>query len=416
MRTALLIASGLTVLTTTALLVLAIGERVEQTERHERAAAYTDRAAALAADGDYTAAALAHRRAARLAPDLGAADDALRAAHRADALAVITRDALPAPADRVRLAALTDALAAGPARDDQTTAALLRAVVQRLDGNLDAAATTLTDARGAADLDPWIDWQLGAIRLRQARTADAITALEALARARPGFAAGFHRLGLAYLAADRPEGAIGALQKAIDTGGPPDASLDLARLYLGREMWAEAIPHLERVLRGRGGDVDALRLLAAAHFRLGRHDLAARTYRQAHQLDRDPRTLLSAAIALAAGGKQGEALAALDTLVPRLAELPEIGWQRARILTDLGRTTEARAALRAYLAAAAGHPAEADRVADARRLLGEAPTPADPPAAPTQPAAPRPGTVPADPPAPRAKPRRPASPAILEPF
>lgn len=388
-------------------------ERAEQqttreAERQTRAAAITARAVALEAEGRYPAAALAYARAARIAADADAIEAALDAAARAEALALIAADALPAATERDRVAGLVEALAAGSTEADRIAAAALDAVRLRLAGNLEAAAKHIEGARAAGLDSPWFDWQLGALRLQQGRTADAITRLEALARARPDFAPGLHRLGLAYLADEQAEAAIGALQRAIDAGAEPDAALDLARLFLGRQMWAEAIPHLETVLRGRGGDVEALRLLAAAHFRLGRHELAARTYRAAHRLDNDPRTLLSAAIALAAGGKQGEALAVLDVLQPRAAELPEVAWQRARILLDLDRRADAMGALSTYLAAAAGRPEEAARVAEARRLLDEqrgGPGDAPPAPEPAPPPPPARASAPAE--APATSPRRP---------
>ncbi|MCB9544069.1 MAG: tetratricopeptide repeat protein [Myxococcales bacterium] len=379
---------------TGALLALVLADRGDRADREDRAAALTARAAALEAEGRFAAAALAHERAARITADPASIDAALDAANRAEALAIVAADALPPPSERARLDALAEAIAAAPGAADRITAALLDAVRERVRGNLDAAGKRLEEARATGDDDPWFDWQLGAIYLQQGRTTDAVARLEALARARPGFGPGLHRLGLAYLADKRDEAAIGALQRAITAGAGPDAALDLARIFLARQMWAEAIPHLEAVLRGRGGDVEALRLLAAAHFRLGRHELAARTYRAAHRLDLDPRTLLSAAIALAAGGKQGEALAVLDDLQPRAAELPEVAWQRARILLDLDRRTEAQVALRTYLAAAAGRPEEAERVAQARRLLGEAPAPAAMPADAIAPAATPPAATP----------------------
>lgn len=340
-----------------------------------RAAAHSARASALAERGRYAAAAVAHRRAAAVARDPAAADAALDAAGVAEAMAVVVADALPPAGERARLEAIVEALAG--VEGAEAAAVGLEAVLLRMDGNLAGAAARIEAAEEAGAASPWLDWQMGAVRLQEGRTGEAQARLEKLARAQPTFAPGLHRLGLVYLATDQREAAIGALQRGIEAGGATEVSLDLARLFLGQQMWAEAIPHLERVLRGRGVDVEALRLLAAAHYRLGRHDLAARTYQQAYRADNDPRTLHSAAIALSAGGKQGEALALLDTLMPRVELLPEVAWQRGRILLDLGRVAEGRASLERYLAAAAGRPEEAERVAEVRAFLAQKPAPAE---------------------------------------
>lgn len=383
----------------------------------ERAAHHRQRAADLAGQGRYAAAAGAARRSATLARDPATVDAAHDLGDRYAALAVVAADRLPPPIERARLEDLAERLSGGegPAH---VAAIGLSAVLLRMQGNLVAAARAIEDAEAGGATSQWFDWQMGIIRLRQGRAEDARIRLEKLAREQPGFAPGLHRLGMVYLSTDQSEAAIGALQKAIEAGGEPDVSLDLARLFLGRQMWAEAIPHLQRVLRGRGGDVDALRLLAAAHFRLGRHDLAARTYRQAYRMDNDPRTLLSAAIALGAGGKQGEALAVLDTLMPRVGELPEVAWQRGRILLDLGRVGEGRATLERYMAAAAGRPEEAERMAEVRRLLGGRPTPTPTPnpngPAPTPSVPAPPGATPAAPP-PGGAPSAPIPPELFVP-
>ncbi len=382
----------------------------EAEEAAARAAAHQTRAGELEAQGRYAAAATAWRRVAQVARHPGTVDGALSRADRAAALTVVSGGGLPADSARPALVDLSERLAGGEG-DDRVAAVGLDAVLRRLEGNLVAAAKVIVDAEAEGVASPWFDWQMGIIRLREGRTEDARGRLEALVKARPEFAAGLHRLGLVYMAGDQREAAIGALQKAIAAGGPPEVSLDLARLHLGQKMWAEAIPHLERVLRGQGGNVDALRLLAAAHYRLGRHAVAARTYRQAYEMDGDPRTLLSAAIALQAGGKQGEALAVLDTLMPRVEQLPEVAWQRGKILLDLGRVGEGRVTLERYLTAAAGKPEEAERMAEVRALLGQGraqrPAPAPSPQMPA-PQMPAPQMPPPQAPVPQPVPQVPA--------
>jgi len=230
----------------------------------ERAAVHQTRATGLETEGRYAAAATAWRRVARVARDPHTVDAALSAADRCAALTVVVGDGTPAESARPALLDLAERLA-GAEGDAQIAATGLEAVLQRQAGNLVAAAKVIADAEAAGASSPWFDWQMGVIRLRQGWTEEARTRLEALARERPGFAAGLHRLGLVYLASDQREAAIGSLQKAIEAGGAPEVSLDLARLFLGQKMWAEAIPPMARLIRGRGGDIDAVGMVAAAH-------------------------------------------------------------------------------------------------------------------------------------------------------
>lgn len=343
-----------------------------------------ERADALLAADQYAAATLAYQRAATVARGAQALALFDRARH-AEALEIVSRAELPPPAEAARLTALADALQAA----NDPLAPLVRVVVDRIEGRLSAASALATDL---AEQHPWARWHLGAIRLVEARVDEAIQQLEALVKARPGFGAGRHLLGRAYSAKGRDEAAIQALQGAIEAGIGHAAELDLGRLFLKREMWAEALPHLENSLRARPADAEVVRLIAAAHFHLKRHALAAQTYQRAYELEPAPRTLLSAAIAWQAAQKPAVALQLLDALAPRVAEIPEILFQRALALASLQRPVGP--VLERYLEIARGVPSEAARVEQAEAFLKGPPgNPAPAPPAPA-PATPAPAPAP----------------------
>ncbi|MEZ4472884.1 MAG: hypothetical protein R3F60_19280 [bacterium] len=343
------------------------------------AASEEARAASLEADDHFAQAALAWERAARAL----AGPEAVRrldAARRCDALAVVAAPTLP-EGSTAPLWALRDGLVAA---GDAATADLLTLALQRADGLRAEALETLERLVTAGGDSPWLLWHGGSLRLEQSRTAEAQELLERLVKVRPAFGAGWHRLALTYLAGNRPEAATEALIKSTRAGGGAAAELDLGRLFLKREMWAEGIPHLENALRGRqpaSTAAEALRLLGAAHFHLKRPELAAETYRKAFALEAEPRTLLSAAIALTAAGRHREAAEALASLTPRAVEVPEILFQQAVVAAALQQPT--KPILERYLELARGRADEASRVAQAEAALkGEAP-----PAAPVAPPA-----------------------------
>ena len=160
---------------------------------------------------------------------------------------------------------------------------------------------------------------------------------------------------------------------------------------MSRKMWAEALPHLENSLRARPASAETLRLIAAAHYHLKRYARAAEVYQQAYRVEPAPRTLLSVAIALHAGGQHAQALQRLDRLSPHTADVPEILFQRALALAALKRPV--KPVLERYLSVARGVPGEVERVKQAETFLkgpptgagdpaaGKTPTPAPPPLA-----------------------------------
>lgn len=328
---------------------------------------------------DFAGAARQYQRAAAFARG-AEADALLDAAWRAEALEIITRSTLPAP-DQARHLEALEASIAGTAPAE---AKLLKLVRLRAIGRLTEAsalgAPLLTEAAGSSL--PWLQWHMGAIRLREARTQDAITLLEAVAKAKPDFAPGLHRLGLAYTAADRHEAAVSALQRAITAGAGQAAEADLGRSFLRRKQWAEALPHLENALRAQPVNAEIMRLIAAAHYHLKRHARAAETYERAYAIEPAPRTLLSAAIAWQAGEQPARALRHLDALAPRVTEIPEILFQRALVLASLKRPV--KPVLERYLTVARGVPGEAERIQQAERFLKG--PPGSPPPAPPEPA------------------------------
>lgn len=368
-RYALLLALHLATLA--ALAPIAWEAWISLSERRARAAAaraHADLAAQLEQADRFAAAQRAWARAARSGTG-GEAPAWELAALRAEALEVVARPLLPAPSELPRLADLRADLESAPDSAARSAAVALGMVIHRANGNRTAALDAARAAEAEGQLDDWVRWQRGLALLRNRMHTEAVADLEGIVRARPQFGAAYHQLGLAYFAAGRREGAIGALQRARQHGADESAALDLARVFLASEMWAEAIPHLEAVLEARRGDTEALRLLAAAHYQLKRFRVAAETYEKAYALDPQPRTRLSAAIALHGGGHHREALELLDTLLPQAPAVPEIRYERALVLMDLGRPEAARAELGAYLEIAADLPAEQERVANARRQI-----------------------------------------------
>ncbi|MCB9523647.1 MAG: hypothetical protein H6702_09770 [Myxococcales bacterium] len=335
-----------------------------------RADAHAQAAQAHEAAHRFVEAQLAYERATRLAGHLPQAEGWLDGARRCLALATVQRPDAPGPAEQRPLAGVAAALRAA---GDTVVADALDIALLRGRGLIGGAFEKAEAAKAAQDRPHgvWIRWQHATLLMHADRFAEAIEQLEKVVQAAPEFADGFHRLGLAYLGAERPEAGISALQRALAKGAGPEASRDLARAFLGRQMWAEATTHLETVLRGDPGDAEALRLLGAAHYQLKRYRLAADTYRKAWRLEPQPRTLISAVIALQGAQAWAEALAIIEEIRPQAERLPEIAFHEAVLKERLSRPADAKAAYQGYLALAAGHPDEAKRVATAQKRLVE---------------------------------------------
>jgi tetratricopeptide (TPR) repeat protein len=367
-----------TVLSALTLAVAAVAALLAWQARSERAAmarqaqALTERAEALCAKNAFPGCVAGLETA--LPFTLGAGDAERLRSHgaaldRARALSLVARDFLPGGSDRFTADALVERLAAEGSPASLQASAALEVCLRRADGALPAARTRAEAALKAGQDSLWLQWQLGALALSEGRVDDALGALERVAKEAPEFAPVFHRLGLAYLSASRREAAIGALQKAVTLSAQPEASLDLARAFLAGEMWAEAQAPLETVLRADGTRVEALRLLALSFFRQQNFARAAELYRKAWGLAPEPRTLLSAAIALHAGGQHAAALETLDTLAPAARGVPEILFLRGRVLTDIGRPADARATYGAYIEVATNVADESERLKAAQAAL-----------------------------------------------
>lgn len=334
----------------------------------EAAAAAAGRGESLEAAGAFAAAALAYEQAAALDPTQ--AGPRFDAARRAEALGAIAAAELPGREVWARLDAVASALEAGGVAESVAVGRILRLVLARAAGLRAEALAQLAKLVEAGEKSPWFAWHAGSLRLEEARLAEARELLEGLVKAQPGFGAGWHRLAMTYVADGRHEAAIEALQRAVASGAGVGAEVDLGRLFLKREMWAEGLPHLENALRARLSApemAEVLRLVAAAHFHLKRFERAAETYQKAWDLVPDPRTLLSAAIALSAGERPAEAMRLLATLAPRAEEVPEVLYQQAAVARALGQ--DARPVLERYLALARGREGEAERVKQAEAAL-----------------------------------------------
>ncbi len=357
---------------TLAAVVYPVWEGRQTTAAREAAAAEAAaHGASLEAGGRFAAARVAYGRAAMLAPDPRRATAWSDAASRAEALGIVAQAAPLASGDLPDVRELAARLEASSDAAARQAGLALSLAAFRAEGNATAVVEAARKASEAGLASPWSDWQRGLALLETAQHTDAVVALDAVVKALPDHAAGWHRLGLAYATQERFDGAIEALQRAIQKGAPPEVALDLARLFLKREMWGEATPHLESVLAARGDDPEVLRLLAAAQYGLKRFRVAAEVYQRAWRVAPEPRTLLSAAIALHAGGGLTEALTLVDRLAPDAAAIPEIAFERARLLLDLGRPDEGRAELVRYVGLAGERPEERERVALARSRLGD---------------------------------------------
>lgn len=288
---------------------------------------------------------------------------------RARALTLVARDELPTGSDRWTADALAERLLGQGRPESMQAAAALQVCLRRADGALPAARARADAALKAGHDSVWLQWQVGALALAEGRVEEAIAALERVAKDAPEFAPALHRLGLAYLSGERREAAVGALQRALALSSKPDVALDLARAFLAGELWAEAQAPLEGVLRADGTRVEALRLLALSHFQQRNFARAAELYRKAWGLAPEPRSLLSAAIALHSGGQHAAALETLDTLAPAARSVPEVLFLRGRVLNDMGRPVDARAAYTAFVELAGVTPDEAERVKAARAAL-----------------------------------------------
>jgi soluble lytic murein transglycosylase len=122
---------------------------------------------------------------------------------------------------------------------------------------------------------------------------------------------------------------------------------------------ADEASAVAKAAREPGLVVRALRIVADASQRLGRHDLAARALETAAARapeDRRPALQLEHARALLRAGQHGRAFTALAAVERRgtPSQVAEATYLRARALDDLGRAGEASAA---YRAVATQHPA-----------------------------------------------------------
>ena len=323
----------------------------------------------LASTFHFAAAERAYERAAALVTgDLALA--AYRHALRMNAMFAVAAADRPTKFNLGRLEQLIDILRS-QGGESVITARLLDALVKDTRGQKEAAIAVLLALIDERADDPWPRWLLGRIYLERASVTDATTHLEFAVKQLKSFAPALHRLGLAYGTQKRFENAVRMLQMAIRNGSGHEAQLDLGRIFLARKMWAEALKPLESSLKGAPARAETIRMIAAAHFHLKNHQRAVETYLKAYDLEPEPRTLLSAAIAHHAAGAYPSALALLNRLQPFQAQIPEILYQRALSLIGAKRVPEAQTMLSAYLEVAAGRKTETNRIEQARARLSQ---------------------------------------------
>jgi tetratricopeptide (TPR) repeat protein len=334
-----------------------------------RAEAYLERAEAMASAGRHNSA----RAAYDLVSRLGTSQQIHRAwlATRVlDAESVIKDRNHPKPATIPTVEVLADLLE-GEGVSHQTRSRLLRMVVLRSRG-LAAEANTIAGAFSASELkDVWVQWQLGLLHLHLSKADEALKALKIVVSQKPEFAAGHHALALAHSKLGESDKAVAALEKSLEHGAGGEVHLDLGRLHLGQKNWKKALDHLSRSLVSpRAGSAETVRMVAAAQYHLKQYEAAAQNYVRAYELEADPRTLLSAAIALHANSNFIGSVKVLKPLLRDEQKVPEVHFQMALALMGLKEVDAAKASLTRYVRLATGRKSEANRLKQAMALLG----------------------------------------------
>jgi arylsulfatase A-like enzyme/Tfp pilus assembly protein PilF len=235
----------------------------------------------------------------------------------------------------------------------------------------------------------------------------AIAACEATIRRRPGMPLSYLQLAYLERRRGRLDAAVAATRKAVDLRPLDAESVSLHAVYLieaGRP--GEALAFLEPYAKNATADLDVLTALGMAQARTGRPEEALATFARARQLDpSNPMVLVNAGTVYLMAGDRSRARqafeAALDiddglarahnslgVIAAEEGHLPEAitRWQRAvalepddyqtlfnlgSTLRRLGRDTEARAYLEAYLRAAPV-AVESRDIARVRAWLGRA--------------------------------------------
>ena len=180
-------------------------------------------------------------------------------------------------------------------------------------------------------------------------------------------------------------------EAAIEAGGGAQAHLDLGKFFFTQQAWDSALKHLTISLSSsQNGGAAVVRMIAASQHHLKQHAMAAENFKRAYQLEKDPRTLLSAAIAHHAGGQHTESIGVLKLMLGQEKQMPEIHFQLALAFTALKQTQAAKASLQRYLRLAQGMKSQAQTVKQAIALLGGTKKTANgPQGAPSTPAPPK---------------------------
>lgn len=161
------------------------------------------------------------------------------------------------------------------------------------------------------DAQVWL--VLGSCYLRVERPKDAVKAFrEALALKAEG--PDVHRaLGQALLGAGQLDEAIGSFRTAEAKDPNGQDAYWIARVFIQREEWTQAVYELSRHRHAHPESVETLETLAYALGRSGRHGESADTYRAlARRKPAEPKYLVYVAQAESAAQRQGAAVDALE--------------------------------------------------------------------------------------------------------
>lgn len=162
---------------------------------------------------------------------------------------------------------------------------------------------------------------------------------------------------------------LNAMRKSVSSDANPVKKVEFARSLMANKKWESALEVLVEIPEKLTVSGEKLRLMGACYYQLSKFRLAAKTYERAYQVQADPKTLLSKAIAEQSGGMAQKALNTLARVMPAEREVPQVHFQRAQLLAELRDVSKAAAAFERYLSIAADIQTEASRVRRAQKWL-----------------------------------------------
>ncbi len=180
-------------------------------------------------------------------------------------------------------------------------------------------------------------YQRAVSHLQRGEWEPAVALLREVVAAVPGNARLHNTLGIALSSAGEAEAAAAQFGRALELEPTyPSALKNLALHEMSRKRPDAAKPYFERLLAASGGDPFAHLGLAEIAFAKGQFAEAVRHFEESEGvLVRDPRLLLSLAMALLETGQESKAGLALEKL-PAAAS-PDLHFQAGLLLAGIGR-------------------------------------------------------------------------------